>query len=463
MKMAAIVVPGIMGSRLTLPASATGGKPEEVWPPTPIETQTGYKRIDKLQDPRLVPTGMIDSVLCFHFYDLLTKLLESMGFTRVNGNRLLVDFPYDWRRDNFDTADLLAAKFDELHAQGFGRYMLLGHSMGGLVSRLLLESGKFDQKPWFSRIRLFAALASPHLGAPLALARVFGLDTAVGVSGADFAKFAKNRDYPSGYQLLPAPGEQAVWNLASRDLEPLDIYDDATAIALGMDPVLIEKARRMHAVLSKNRRPGQVRYFYVGGTGHKTVTRVNVRHTLGAPVNHANSVVTATPDAGDGTVPLYSALPSVGQRQIVVNEHATVFRGEAFRRVLYRLFGQDAGPPLEVPAAPVPTLALSVNSPVQKVGRTIDLTLNLVLPGGDPERQPTAGAIKGELILDAMSDKGRPLRGARRRTKVRYDGPPVSRLTLTLDPIAEAGLYRVRWRGAPPADEPVPFAVGPAE
>jgi pimeloyl-ACP methyl ester carboxylesterase len=463
MKMAAIVVPGIMGSRLALPASATGGKAEEVWPPTAIETQTGYKRIDKLQDPRLVVTGLIDSVLCFSFYDTLTRLLEQMGFTRVNGNRMLVEFPYDWRRDNFDTAEALAAKLDDLHAQGFRRFMLLGHSMGGLVSRLLLESGKYDQRPWFINIRLFAALATPHLGAPLALARIFGRDTAVGVSGADFAKFARNRDYPSGYQLLPAPGEQAVWNLLSPDLAPLDIYDDATAIALGMDPWLIDKARRMHSVLAKGRRPGQVRYFYVGGTGHRTVTRVNVRYTQGAQVDHNNTHVTETPDAGDGTVPLYSALPAVGQRQIVVNEHATVFAGDPFRRVLYRLFGQDAGAPLEAAPAPVATLAMSVNSPVQKEGRSIELALSVVMPGADPDRPAAAPAIRGELILEEMNVEGRPKRGARRRTRLRYDGPVASRLTVTLDPIDEAGLYRLRWKGEPPAEDMVPFAVGPAE
>jgi pimeloyl-ACP methyl ester carboxylesterase len=462
MRMAAIMVPGIMGTRLVLPGAATGGKDEEVWPPTPKETQLGYGRMGKLADPRLVPTEPIDQVLCFPFYGTLRTLLEDMGFSRVNGNRLLVEFPYDWRRDNFDTAQRLAAKLDALHADGIRRFFLLGHSMGGLVCRLMLESGAYDQRPWFINIRLFAALASPHLGAPLALARIFGLDTAVGVSGADFAKFARNRDYPSGYQLIPAPGEQAVWNLASRDLEPLDVYDEATAIKLGMDPVLVERAAAMHAVLAKGRRPGQVRYFYVAGTGHKTVTRVNVRFT-GAAVNHAHSAVTTTTDAGDGTVPLYSALPAVGQRQIVVNEHATVFAGEPFRRVLHRLLGADAGPPLEAPdAAAGPMLGLTLDNPVQKRGAPVELTMSVGGPGVGPDGAAGVAAIRGELILDAMSDRGRPLRGARRRVRVRYEGPAIPRLTLTLDAIAEPGLYRLRWKGEPPAEAPAPFAVGPA-
>jgi len=51
---AAVLIPGIMGTRLLLPATAPGVDPEEVWPPTPLETQTGYKRIDKLLDRRVV-------------------------------------------------------------------------------------------------------------------------------------------------------------------------------------------------------------------------------------------------------------------------------------------------------------------------------------------------------------------------------------------------------------------------
>ncbi|MDH3263799.1 MAG: hypothetical protein OEM24_07365 [Paracoccaceae bacterium] len=48
----AFLVPGIMATRLKL-----GG--EEVWPPTPLETQFGYRRINKLQDKRVTPTKLI--------------------------------------------------------------------------------------------------------------------------------------------------------------------------------------------------------------------------------------------------------------------------------------------------------------------------------------------------------------------------------------------------------------------
>ena len=67
---AAVFVPGIMATRLSLPNTA-GGAAEEVWPPSPIETKTRYKRIDKLRDPNVVHGDIIRRVLCYDFYNTL--------------------------------------------------------------------------------------------------------------------------------------------------------------------------------------------------------------------------------------------------------------------------------------------------------------------------------------------------------------------------------------------------------
>jgi hypothetical protein len=76
---AVVLIPGIMGTRLILPAAAPGNEPEEVWPPTPLETQRGYKRIDKLQDPLVVAGSVIDNVLCFSFYRTIKDQLVTPG------------------------------------------------------------------------------------------------------------------------------------------------------------------------------------------------------------------------------------------------------------------------------------------------------------------------------------------------------------------------------------------------
>ncbi|WLB87862.1 lipase/acyltransferase domain-containing protein [Bradyrhizobium japonicum] len=459
---AAVLIPGIMGTRLFLPAVAPETDPEEVWPPTPLETQIGYNRIDKLQDPRVITGAIIDKVLCFSFYRAVREQLATLGYTQRTLQKRLVEFPYDWRRDNFDTADSLAARLDRLHAEGATKIVLIGHSMGGIIARLLMESGKYDDRPWFGNIGLFMALATPHLGAPLALARIFGLDSMLGISGADFARLAANPAFPSGYQLIPAPGELAVWNVESPDVAPLDVYDEPTSVQLGLNPRLVARAKAMHDVLSIGRRPAHVRYFYFAGSGHRTVTRVNVAAAAGKPVDHSQSVVTSTPDAGDGTVPMYSALPVSGQRQIVINEHATVFEGRPFRHLFFRLMGGDDGDVLELETldepSPGPRVALSLDSPVQRVDRPIELTLavfNSAAPG-DPER---VGTITGTIVVEQFSENIEGQSTTSNNIPISYAGPSIDRLAILLPAIGKAGLYRLRFDGSPLAANAAPFAV----
>ncbi|TCP43160.1 lipase/acyltransferase domain-containing protein [Rhodovulum marinum] len=449
----AFLVPGIMATRLELNG-------EEVWPPKPKETIFGYDRIDKLQDDAVQPTELIYNVLSFQFYSTIKELLAGAGYTPGGAQKRYVDFPYDWRRDLFETVDVLADRLRALHDEGATEIALIGHSMGGLLSRLLLESGKFDNEPWFPKITLFAALAAPHLGAPLALARIFGVDSTMGIKGSDFAKLAANPKYPSGYQLIPAPGEESIWDLASDDLAALDPYDDATAQKIGMVPALVARARALHDVLGQNNQPAHVRYFYFAGVGHKTVTRVNVELGGAAQADHSRTVLTKTPDGGDGTVPIYSALPRIGQRQLVVNEHSTVFEGVPFKRVFFRLFGADAGAPVEVAGGEAPnmTVSLSTDQPVQQVGEPIEVTLSLVPPAGAAE-PATASAIEGRFILDRVDEEGRVAERGVRETAIAYDGPGVTRLTVYLPPIEQAGLYLMRFASGAQAQNDIRFAV----
>lgn len=453
----AFVVPGIMGTRLSL------GN-EEVWPPTPKETIFGYKRLAKLQDKHVRPTTLIYNVLSFQFYSTVKNLLAGAGYTEGGAAKRYVDFPYDWRRDLFETVDVMAAELKSLSDNGATEIALVGHSMGGMLCRLLLESGKFDGEPWFGKIGQFVALASPHLGAPLALARIFGLDSTMGISGRDFARLAANPDYPSGYQLIPAPGEQAIWDLESPDLATLDPYDPAVAAKIGLVPKLVERARAVHDVLGRNSRPGGVRYVYFAGVGHKTVTRINVELGGAAKADHKKSVVTTTPDGGDGTVPIYSALPHVGQRQLVVNEHATVFEGVAFKRVFFRLFEANAGPPVEITGgdSPHPTVALSIDQPVQRTGQPIEVTLSLIPAAGDPAAQGTATSLEGRFVLDHVDDSGQVVERSHRETPVAYEGPGINRLTVYLPPVEEPGLFVLRFAGALQAQNDVRFAVSSA-
>ncbi len=453
----AIIIPGIMGTRLYIP-NALGQPGEEVWPPTPAETVTGYHRIEDLQRDDLIVGEPIDNVLCFNFYRLLDRHMRTLGYSTGGDERRQVNFGYDWRRDNFDTARLLAAEIARQHEAGAENIFLLAHSMGGLISRLLLESGDYDNAPWFPKIRFLATFGTPHMGAPLALGRIFGLDSASGISKRDFKKLAQNEEYPSGYQLIPAPGEEAIWNIEGNTITAMDPYDPAVAVQLGLKPALVARAKALHDVLGAGRQPDHVPYFYFGGSGHQTATRVNVFHSDGQPVDHDRSVLTRTEAAGDGTVPLFSALPTRGFRHVAVNKHETVFKGQPFRKVLHRLFGSDIGHPFERLEEDALFddiyLEVSLDKPVYERDERPELILTVVDPYED---SGVVNDLSGKLTIEKLDEAGNAETVYEK--DVQLASLPVSSLRLRLEEPNIPGLYRLSFKGTPEAAEPVPFVI----
>lgn len=454
-----VFIPGIMGTRLEL--KAADGSIEEVWPPTPLETKFGYKRIDKLMKPAVYPTTLISNVLCFQFYSTITTILNNLGFVENSATKKLVLFPYDWRQDLFKTVDALAARLDAIGAEKATKISIVAHSMGGLISRLLLESGTYKSKKWFSKIDQFVALAVPHLGAPLALARVLGLDLTLGVSGADFVKFSASMAYPSGYQLLPPRAELCCWDQASPALSGLDIYDPATAKRLGLSLANLKRATALHDVLNNGQSPKGVRYFYFAGTGHRTVSRVNVFAAGAGPISHERSMKTLTPDGGDGTVPLYSALPRQGQRQMVVNEHSTVFEGDPFLRVFVRLLGGHEGDAIEAVKRVGAPITLSVEAPVLPVGEDIEIVMAISLRAGTGGNVPRL-TLSGTLVLERSEDAEAAKFNKVGEFPIAYDGPPVDKLSLLLPKQSVAGYCRLTFVGNHKAASPAVFAVSAA-
>jgi hypothetical protein len=325
--------------------------------------------------------------------------------------------------------------------------------MGGLVCRFMLETDKYAGRTWFAKLETFIALATPHHGAPLALARVLGLDSTLGISEADFQKLTNDPRYPSAYQLLPAPGEAACWDQNDLTIGVVDIYEAGTAQRLGLSPAMLERARFVYDSLAQGRAPEHVRYFYFAGTGHETVTRVNVQD-VGGTYPAASMVVTRTEDAGDGTVPFWSAMPHPVQKQVVVNEHTHVFKGMPFMRVFYRLLGGDLGPPLEAldraEAAGLEPLRLSIPTPIVRRGDEFELLLVPPSP---------ATPFDGALLLQRLKEDGTPAAPPEEMSRVRYDGPRISHLRMRLPPLGSAGLYELRYEGAPSNSEPLRFAV----
>src|ERR1700730_14031863 len=121
-----IFVPDIMGSELRL-------GDEVVWPGTVEELFRGYKRMDMLLHPDLLPT---DVVRRYHHlsrqYETLIDDLTHWGFHEDASPANLEVFPYDWRKSLAEAAFSLSVKI-QLTA---GRHpedtsiVLLAHGMG---------------------------------------------------------------------------------------------------------------------------------------------------------------------------------------------------------------------------------------------------------------------------------------------------------------------------------------------
>ncbi len=120
---------------------------EEVLPPTAREVIFGYNRKDKLLQDNLVVGDIVREVSCFDVYKPILETLATIGFKETGGGDRLHIFAYDWRRDLELLADQLAAKIESANAAGPTSITIVAHSMGGLIGRLVLESGKFSANP----------------------------------------------------------------------------------------------------------------------------------------------------------------------------------------------------------------------------------------------------------------------------------------------------------------------------
>lgn len=430
-----IFIPGILGSRLSLGT-------EEVWPPTLAEITLGYGRVGKLVDPAVVATEVIDRVCLRPVYGPLLADLATLA----GPGGTVIPFAYDWRRDIRDTAAALARRIAEAVAQGATRVSLVAHSMGGLVARLAVEDPAQAGAPWLAKVADLLLLAVPQLGAPLALARALGLEGTLGLAPDDLRMIAADPRYPALYQLLPAPGQQALWNTGRNATDPLDLYDAAVAATLGLAPANLAVAEATHRRLAAGSRPAHLRTVHLGASGHATCLRVEA---AGPRLR-----MIAAEEAGDGTVPLWSAVPGSAQNDVTPGDHAGFFTDDRFRTTLYRLFDQH------LPAVPfasddeAPRLRLSVDAFTYAPNAEIDV---LVVPLNPARRIDGTVTVRGSAATGPEAPASPP-------QPVRYDGPRVTALRLKLRAPTVPGQYRLVFAGSHatgPDDAPA-FAVSRA-
>ena len=250
-----IIIPGLTGSDLI--NAKTG---EEVWFKAqrakdddirlPISPILSRNRDD------LVSKDIIRSVKFLKFlpeteiYERLINALEKRGYREAKWNTAtaadLKDtffvFPYDWRRDNVESARQLIQRIEALKRRlrrPNARFNVLAHSMGGLVTRYAAMYGNADiprgtPRPTWAGARHFQKIflvGTPNEGSLSSLnALLNGFSYIGGGLNLPFIQNISRYDVftiPSIYQLLP---HEASLRIYGEDLKPieLDIYDSET-------------------------------------------------------------------------------------------------------------------------------------------------------------------------------------------------------------------------------------------
>lgn len=160
-KLPVIVIPGILGSQLMNRRTR-----EVVWPSAFRSSTDGLSlpttpdlkaNRDELVAERIVETAKLARLApdIYIYYELLNALRRFGDYRDGDwdnpppeGDRdTFYVFPYDWRRDNVESAQLLFRRIEELKRK-LGRpdlrFNIIAHSMGGLVARYAAMYGEAD-------------------------------------------------------------------------------------------------------------------------------------------------------------------------------------------------------------------------------------------------------------------------------------------------------------------------------
>lgn len=430
MTQVAVLVPGIMGSELRLDG-------EIIWPGPLRSLLLAYDNMPALLREDLVATDVIRRFSISEQYSALIADLNLCGLSEQDDPPTLFTFAYDWRKSISITAQGLADLLDHVvraHREAV-ELSLIGHSMGGLVCRYYLESGDFSARPAFARVRRLITLGTPHRGAPLALAAALGMEKRLFLSAEQVHRLANDRRYPGLYHLFPPPGEPFAWDRhRSAAYEHIDVYEPEVASALGLTPENLTVARLFHSKLATANRPPWVRYFFFVGTRQTTVTAVTLLKD-GAQYSVRRTEVE---DAGDGTVPSWSAGVTGVQCLPVGGEHGTLYKNDDLRRTLAVLLGK-AGVLAADPGRVEVALRERVVNPDDDVHVSLTFSTNI-------------GAIDGELLVErALVDEQGCLLEFRPTTAtypVRYTGLLAEKIGLILRAPTRPGVYRIAYRAS---------------
>lgn len=138
-----------------------------------LEEFVDEKGCECLKNHRLVAEGIIKTVVAGRVFrkNVYGEFVKNIQENEPNAE--IIEFAYDWRQSCADTAAKLAVNITQRALSSpTVEIILVAHSMGGLICRYLLESGKFHRDALLENIVTFVGIGCPHKGVMKALHRL---------------------------------------------------------------------------------------------------------------------------------------------------------------------------------------------------------------------------------------------------------------------------------------------------
>jgi pimeloyl-ACP methyl ester carboxylesterase len=232
----------------------------------------------------------------------LVYLKLSLAFNRQVD---LYEFPYDWRRPVELNGDLLHQCI-ERWADGNPdqQFTLVGHSMGGMVSRAYLARHTAAAE---ARIKRLIMHGTPNFGI---IGPIEGMITGNRMMAIMEKLDEKNMprrlvlNMPSAYEGMPAP--PALFPASRPHPVNWDVYDAAAWQAEGIRQDLLDAGKPFHELLAGA--DPQVETIEIAGCNIDTVVEIQRSFEADGAPRYELIRKEEGPDAGDGTVPLWSSV-----------------------------------------------------------------------------------------------------------------------------------------------------------
>jgi pimeloyl-ACP methyl ester carboxylesterase len=317
-RVATVLLPGILGSLL----ASVEGISALLWL-NPTVMLNGHINLldlnadgtgDASPDVRIVPVG-----------------IEKLGYLKMilalAHETRLFEFPYDWRRHLEWNAKLLHNAIERwAQADAKRRFVLVGHSMGGMVARSYMALYPREAE---RRIERLILLGSPLYGSPLTILLFHGQTLPTQIISRlhehnDVVGLVANM--PSAYQLLPPPPELFPGGRAY----PVnwDLYDAREWRLPIVRQDYLDDARSWHRLVAGS--DPQVPVAQIAGCHRRTLTDVWQPYSddkwaaSGDGLEGPNLTLVhqqTGEDSGDNSVPLWSACYEHHSIYYVEEEH----------------------------------------------------------------------------------------------------------------------------------------------